>query len=167
MKKRLSLICSIVGCFLLWSQLLQAQTTIKGTVKDARDGSPVIGVTISFKGKSIGTQTNAQGQYALSVPDPKGTLIFSFIGFLTREEPINGRNAIDVNLEEDKKKLEEVVVVGYGQQKKKDITGSISSVSAKAIQEVPVTNVQQALQGRAPGIEVINNSSKPGGMSRA
>jgi len=166
MKKRLSLICSIAGCFLLWSQLLQAQTTIKGTVKDARDGSPVIGVTISVKGKSIGTQTNAEGHYSLNVPDPKGTLVFSFIGFLTKEEPINGRNAIDVNLEEDKKKLEEVVVVGYGQQKKKDITGSISSVSAKAIQEVPVTNVQQALQGRAPGIEVINNSSKPGDEPR-
>ncbi|PSL49941.1 TonB-linked SusC/RagA family outer membrane protein [Chitinophaga niastensis] len=162
MKKIFPRLCCIALC-LLFHQLSQAQSiSVEGNVL-ATDKTPLMGVTVSLKGKNTGTQTDQKGHYRLQVKDPANAmLVFTFIGFTTHEEPINGRNVISIVLEEDRKKLDEIVVVGYGSQKKKDITGSISTVSTKAIQDVPVTNPQQALQGRAPGVEVINNSSKPG-----
>ncbi|HEY0611157.1 MAG TPA: SusC/RagA family TonB-linked outer membrane protein, partial [Chitinophaga sp.] len=112
-----------------------------------------------------GTQTDQQGHFKLQA-DAQAILVFSFIGYSTQEEAIKGRSNVDVNLGEDLKKLEEVVVVGYGAQKKKDVTGSIASINAKAIQEVSVTNPQQALQGRVAGIDVLINSNKPGDEPR-
>ncbi|CAL1516383.1 TonB-dependent receptor [Chitinophaga sp. MM2321] len=162
MNKPILRTCCVALC-LLFHQLSHAQSiSIEGNV-NAKDQSPLPGVTVAIKGQSLGTQTDIKGHYKLTVKDAANTVLtFSFIGFTTREEPVKGRSIISLTLEEDQKKLEEIVVVGYGQQKKKDVTGSISSVSSKAIQDVPVTNPQQALQGRAPGVEVINNSSKPG-----
>jgi TonB-linked SusC/RagA family outer membrane protein len=149
------------------SLIIHAQTnTIQGTVKDAQSGTPLPGVTVSIKGKASGTQTDPAGHFRLQSADPQGTLVFSFIGYASQEVPINGRSNIDVQLGEDLKKLEEVVVVGYGAQKKKDVTGSIASINAKAIQEVSVTNPQQALQGRVAGIDVLINSNKPGDEPR-
>ncbi|SHL36347.1 TonB-linked outer membrane protein, SusC/RagA family [Chitinophaga jiangningensis] len=163
MKKVPRFLC-VIAC-LLFYQLSYGQSkpvVVEGNVLDAQK-SPLVGVTIAIKGKNTGTQTDPKGHYRLQIADPANvTLVFTFIGFTTHEEPLNGRTAVSVILQEDRKKLEEVVVVGYGQQKKKDVTGAISSVNSKAIQDVPVTNPQQALQGRAPGVEVINNSSKPG-----
>lgn len=155
-------------CFLCYTFAIRAQSpvTIQGKVTDAKGGAPLAGVTVSIKGKSIGTQTDVQGQYKLQVPGGQGTLVFSFIGFLSHEEVINNRSAIDVKMAEDLKKLDEIVVVGYGAQKKKDITGSIASINSQAIQEVPVTNAQQALQGRLPGVDVLANSNKPGDEPR-
>lgn len=148
------------------SFIIHAQTNaIQGTVKDAKSGTPLPGVTVSVKGKSTGTQTDQQGHFKLQA-DAQATLVFSFIGYSTQEEAIKGRSNVDVNLGEDLKKLEEVVVVGYGAQKKKDVTGSIASINAKAIQEVSVTNPQQALQGRVAGIDVLINSNKPGDEPR-
>ncbi|HEY9262176.1 TonB-dependent receptor [Chitinophaga sp.] len=164
MKKFFSRLVCMVAC-LLFHQLIMAQDntiTVEGNVLDARK-VPLPGVTVSIKGKSSGTQTDAKGHYRLLIKDPANTvLVFSFIGFTPHEEPYKGNKVMSIVLEEDRKKLEEIVVVGYGSQKKKDVTGSISSVGTKAIQDVPVTNPQQALQGRAPGVEVLNNSSKPG-----
>ncbi|ASZ09763.1 TonB-dependent receptor [Chitinophaga pendula] len=154
-------------CLLCCGSLARAQSpTIQGTVTDAKDGTPLVGVTVAVKGKSIGTQTDANGHYQLKVPDPQAILLFSFIGYAQQEHPVGGRNMLNIKLGDDQKKLEEVVVVGYGAQKKKDVTGAISSVNAASIREVPVTNAQQALQGRAPGIEVLNNSNKPGDEPR-
>ncbi|HEY0609376.1 MAG TPA: SusC/RagA family TonB-linked outer membrane protein, partial [Chitinophaga sp.] len=148
------------------SLIIHAQSkTIQGTVKDAKSGTPLPGVTVSVKGKSTGTQTDMQGQFKLQA-DPQATLVFSFIGYTTQEEPVGGRSNVDITLGEDLKKLEEVVVVGYGAQKKKDVTGSIASINSKAIQEVSVTNPQQALQGRVAGIDVLINSNKPGDEPR-
>ncbi|WP_298735889.1 TonB-dependent receptor [uncultured Chitinophaga sp.] len=156
----------------LWLLLLchslvtHAQSNIiQGTVKDAKSGTALPGVTVSVKGKSTGTQTDMQGQFKLQA-DPQATLVFSFIGYTTQEVPVSGRSNVDIQLGEDLKKLEEVVVVGYGAQKKKDVTGSIASINAKAIQEVSVTNPQQALQGRVAGIDVLINSNKPGDEPR-
>ncbi|WP_168761736.1 SusC/RagA family TonB-linked outer membrane protein [Chitinophaga polysaccharea] len=164
MKRSFSRFVCMIAC-LLFQQLTMAQgnsSTVEGNVLDAQK-TPLVGVTVSIKGRSSGTQTDAKGHYRLQVKDPaNATLVFTFIGFSSVEEPIKGRTIIPVILQEDRKKLEEIVVVGYGQQKKKDVTGAISSVGTKAIQDVPVTNPQQALQGRAPGVEVINNSAKPG-----
>jgi len=164
MKKVFSRLICMIAC-LLFYQLTQAQgtpITIEGNVLDAQK-QPLVGVTVSIKGKNAGTQSDAQGHFRLKVTDAaNAVLVFTYIGFNTYEEPVKGRAIVSVVLTEDRKKLEEIVVVGYGQQKKKDVTGSISSVGTKAIQDVPVTNPQQALQGRAPGVEVLNNSSKPG-----
>lgn len=157
------MVCT-VAC-LLFHQLIMAQDnaiTVEGNVLDAQK-VPLVGVTVSIKGKNAGTQTDVKGHYRLQVKDPaNAVLVFTFIGFAAHEEPLGGRKVVSVVLEEDRKKLEEIVVVGYGQQKKKDVTGAISSVGTKEILDVPVTNPQQALQGRAPGVEVLNNSSKPG-----
>ncbi|HVI48115.1 MAG TPA: TonB-dependent receptor [Chitinophaga sp.] len=163
MKMKISRLWCIALCLLL-HQLLQAQSVsrIEGNVY-ARDKSPLVGVTVSVKGRTVGTQTNANGHFELQLKEPAGAvLLFSFIGFTTKEEPLNGRNIVSITLDEDQKKLDEIVVVGYGQQKKKDVTGAIASVSTQAIRDVPVTNAQQALQGRTPGVDVVSNSAKPG-----
>lgn len=164
MKKIFSRLICMIAC-LLFYQLTQAQNspvTVEGNIVDAQK-LPLVGVTIAIKGKNTGTQSDANGHFKLQVKDaPNAVLIFTYVGYTSHEEPLKGRAIVSVILEEDRKKLEEIVVVGYGAQKKKDVTGAISSVGTKAIQDVPVTNPQQALQGRAPGVEVINNSSKPG-----
>ncbi len=164
MKKGFPRLLCLIACLLLYQFSLgqKKPVTVEGNVLDAQK-TPLVGVTIAVKGRNTGTQSDPNGHYKLLVADPANAiLVFTFIGYATREEPLNGRTAVSVVLGEDRKKLDEIVVVGYGQQKKKDVTGAISTVSAKSIQDVPVTNPQQALQGRAPGVEVINNSSKPG-----
>ncbi|RAJ78990.1 TonB-linked SusC/RagA family outer membrane protein [Chitinophaga dinghuensis] len=164
MKKGFPRLLCLIACLLLYQFSLAQKrpVTVEGNVLDDQK-TPLVGVTIAVKGKNTGTQSDPNGHYKLQVADPaNAVLVFTFIGYSTREEPLNNRTAVSVILAEDRKKLEEIVVVGYGQQKKKDVTGAISTVSAKSIQDVPVTNPQQALQGRAPGVEVINNSSKPG-----
>ncbi|NSL88746.1 TonB-dependent receptor [Chitinophaga sp. Mgbs1] len=162
MNKKISRLCFAALC-LLFHQLAHAQSVqVEGNVL-AKDKSPLVGVSVSIKGSSTGTQTDVQGHYKLQVKDAaNAVLTFSFIGFTTHQEPVSNRKIISIILEEDQKKLEEIVVVGYGQQKKKDVTGSIASISNKAIQDVPVTNAQQALQGRTPGVDVLANSAKPG-----
>jgi TonB-linked SusC/RagA family outer membrane protein len=165
MKNTLSKVGAILLCLLLYGTFISAQSIpIKGKVTGP-DGSPIIGASVSIKGQKNGTVTDITGTYKLQAPK-NAVLTFSFIGYLPQEVPVNGRSDIEVKLEEDQKKLDEVVVVGYGQQKKKDVTGAISSINSKTIMEVPVTNAQQALQGRTPGIDVLNNSNKPGDEPR-
>lgn len=165
MKNTLSKVGAILLCLLLYGTFINAQSIpIKGKVTGP-DGSPIIGASVSIKGQKNGTVTDISGTYKLQAPK-NAVLTFSFIGYLPQDIPVNGRSDIEVKLEEDQKKLDEVVVVGYGQQKKKDVTGAISSINSKTIMEVPVTNAQQALQGRTPGIDVLNNSNKPGDEPR-
>ena len=138
-----------------------AAVGITGRVTDAQgDGLP--GVTVLLRGTTTGSTTNAEGNYSLDVPDRSGTLVFSSIGYVTREEPVGNRSVIDVTLAADTKALEEVVVVGYGEQKRSDLTGAVSSVSAKDIQRLAVPTLNQAIQGRAPGVYVTRNSGAPG-----
>lgn len=161
MKNTLSKTGAILLCLLLYGTFISAQSIpIRGKVTGP-DGNAIIGASVSVKGQKTGTVTDVTGSYKLQAPK-NAVLTFSFIGFLPQDVPVNGRSDIEVKLAEDQKKLDEVVVVGYGQQKKKDVTGAISSINSKTIMEVPVTNAQQALQGRTPGIDVLNNSNKPG-----
>jgi TonB-linked SusC/RagA family outer membrane protein len=165
MKNTLSKAGALLLCLLLYGTFMSAQSIpIKGKVTGP-DGSPIIGASVSVKGQKSGTVTDVSGLYKLQAPKD-AVLTISFIGYLPQEIPVNGRADIEVKLAEDQKKLDEVVVVGYGQQRKKDITGAISSINSKTIMEVPVTNAQQALQGRTPGIDVLNNSNKPGDEPR-
>ena len=134
---------------------------ITGKVTSA-NGDILPGVTVLLKGTTNGTATDLNGVYTLSVPEQAGTLIFSFIGYVTQEKTFAGPGPINVTMADDAKALEEVVVVGYGTQQKSQVTGAISSISAKEINELPITSAQQALQGRAPGVEVLSGGNRPG-----
>ena len=146
---------------LLFATMLNAQTRqISGKVTSK--GEPLPGVSVRLKGTTIGITTGADGGYSLSVPENGGTLVFSFLGFVSLEKTFSNAGSVNVSLIEDAKSLEEVVVVGYGTQSKSQVTGAISSVSAKEISELPITNAQQALQGRAAGVEVLSSGNRPG-----
>ncbi|RPE12970.1 TonB-dependent receptor [Chitinophaga lutea] len=136
------------------------QKTVTGKVR-ADDGGTLIGVSVAIKGTTTGTTTNASGEYRLEVPSSGATLVFTMMGYLKQEQAADG-GRLDVVLKTDPKALEEVVVVGYGTQKRSDVTGSIFTVSSKKIQEVPVTNAAAALQGRVPGVLVDKGGNRPG-----
>lgn len=139
-----------------WAQ----ETQVSGTVYD-ETGQPLPGATILVKGTTVGTTSDLDGKYSISSPSD-GTLIFSFIGYNPIEIVVGNQTIIDVNLTPDLADLEEVVVVGYGTAKKSQLTGAISSVGSKEIQELPITDARQALQGRAAGVDVTQPGSKPG-----
>jgi TonB-linked SusC/RagA family outer membrane protein len=141
------------------SNLVNWEITGKVT-SDAGEALP--GVTVLLKGTTNGTATDMNGSFSLSVPEQSGTLVVSFIGYVTQEKPFTGPGPINIILQVDAKTLEEVVVVGYGTQQKSQVTGAISSISAKEISELPITSPQQALQGRAAGVEVLNSGNRPG-----
>ncbi len=138
-----------------------ADAVIQGKVTSAK-GEPLPGVTVVLKGTTNGATTDVDGSYSLRLSQASGTLVFSFIGFIAKEVEINGKTILNVVLQEDTKALEEVVVVGYGTQKKSDITGAVGSVKAEEIKEVPVTSAAQALQGRIAGVNVTMAGTKPG-----
>ena len=141
---------------------LEVQQTkkITGTVSDAM--GPVIGASVVIKGTSNGVATDFDGNFTLQAKQGQ-TLVISYIGYLTKEIKIDGRTNYQITLEEDKKMLDEVVVVGYGTMKRSDLTGSVSSIDEKAIKQGVNTNVEQAMQGRIAGVQVTQNSGAPGG----
>lgn len=148
---------------LLLSAGLSAQThTVTGVVKDGADGLSIPGATVLEKGTLNGTVTDIDGKYSLKVSGSQSTLQFSFTGYETRIVPIEGRQVIDVVLNTVNTRLEEVVVIGYGTQKKKVVTGAIASVNASEISAMPNLRAEQALQGRTAGVQVTNLSGQPG-----
>ena len=134
---------------------------VSGIVKDA-NGAGINGASVNVKGSSIGTITDSAGRYSLNVPGPNATLIFSSVGIGNIERSVQSKRTINVTLAATASSLDEVVVVGYGTQKKRDITGAITSVSAKQIQERQAVTLEDALQGQAAGLFVINNAGEPG-----
>ncbi len=160
MTKRLLRLLGVVQ-FLLLAGLAMAQNiTVKGRVlKD--DGQPVQKASVLVKGTTNGTTTDDNGGFTISVPG-NGTLVISAVDFLSQEVKVNNRTNLSVKLLAADKSLEGVVVIGYGTQRRRDVTGSVASVNEKALREVPVANLQQALQGRAAGLEVQRVGTKPG-----
>jgi TonB-linked SusC/RagA family outer membrane protein len=143
--------------------LLYAQTrVVKGKVTDANDGTTLPGVNVIVKGSSMGTATDANGNYSITA-DANDVLIFSYIGYATAEFPVGNRDVVDVSLSLDVQSLNEIVVVGYGTQRKIETTGAIASVKAEEITQTPVSNVAQGLQARVSGVQVVQNSAAPGG----
>ena len=140
----------------------QLKKSVSGAVKDS-NGEPLPGVSVIIKGTTNGTVTNADGEYSLSnIPDD-AILLFSFVGMRTQEIPVAGQTAINIVMEEDAIGIEEVVAIGYGTQKKVNLTGSVSTISfADEIENRPVTDASQALSGKTPGIWVSQNSGLPG-----
>ncbi len=153
---------SLMLAFLFCSMQSVAQVT--GTV-NGDDGTSLPGVSVVVKGTTTGTTTDADGKYSIVAP-ANSTLTFSFVGYVTEEINIGNRNVIDVTLGTDAAALEEVVVIGYGTQKKSQLTGAISTVKAQDIKDLPIENTQQALQGRVAGVDVMQAGSKPGTQPR-
>lgn len=149
-------------CFLLLSIITYSQNNfnVKGTVTD-QGGKPLEGVTVSVKGTSIATATKADGTFELNAPSATSTLVFSSVGYASLEFALARKSQISVSLGSEATSLEDVVVVGYGTQKKSDVTGALSRITAEAIQERPAQNVLQAIQGKAAGVQVSSNF-KPG-----
>ena len=137
---------------------------VKGVVVDA-SGSPLPGVSIVVKNTTKGASTDFDGNFTISNVQKGETLVFSFIGYNTKEFLVNNANFINVTLSEDTQSLEEVVVIGYGTQKKSVVTGAISSVKAEELENLPVERVEQALQGRVSGVVIAANSGQPGSAS--
>ena len=135
---------------------------VKGKVADD-SGQPLPGVSIILKGSSTGTVSDSEGNFALNVPENGNQiLVFSFVGYLSREIPVGNQTNYDIKLTVDSKALEEVVVVGYGTQRKRDITSAVSVISMDDIGEVPKSNVTRMLQGQAPGVIIKQKSGTPG-----
>ena len=132
---------------------------VSGTVKDV-NGLGIPGVTIQLVGTTQGTTTDLDGKFQISMK--AGTLKFSYIGFVTQEVVVTNQSLINITLAEQVQALNEVVVVGYGTQKKKDLTTAVATVGEKEITERPIVSATQALQGKAAGVQVVSPSGKPG-----
>ena len=130
------------------------QQVVSGVVVDATSGETLPGVNVMVKGTGTGTVTNIEGEYSLEVPGPESVLVFSFVGYTSQEITVGNQGVVDVSLEQDAAQLEEVVVVGYGTQKKSDLTGSVVRVSMDERKFQPVTNISQALSGAAAGVNI-------------
>src|SRR5690606_2684739 len=126
-------------------------------------GNPLEGVTVSIKGGRAATTTDGEGNYQISLPNGSNVLLFSILGFEAVEQSIGTQNMVNVSLKASVSDLDEVVVVGYGTQRREDVTGSISSISESEIKNVVITSADQALQGRAAGVQMTQTSSAPGG----
>jgi TonB-dependent starch-binding outer membrane protein SusC len=137
------------------------QVSIGGIITDQK-GAPLTGVTVAVKGSTIGTLTDVNGKYSISNVPQNATLVFSFVGMKAQEILIEGRTQINVILNEEAIGLEEVVVVGYGTQKKVNLTGSVASISVEELVDKPVATTSQALAGLVPGLSVVQTSGRPG-----
>ena len=160
--KRLSL--SLALLLMLSSAVLAQERVVSGTVKDENgDGMP--GVNILVKGTASGTASDADGKFSINVPGNEAVLVFTFIGYGTKEVSVGSRTSVDEVMAPDQTSLDEVVVTGYGVDKRREITGAVSTVKAKDLTVTPTGNVEQMLQGRVPGVTVISNG-QPGTTSQ-
>lgn len=155
-------ISQIVACSFL--AMLPAGTyaqskTIHGVVKDA-NGETIIGASVGQKGTKNATVTNLDGEFSISVPD-NAVLEISYIGYNNQRVAVNGKSSLEIVMTEDVHKLNELVVVGYGVMKKKDLTGAVGSLAAKDMENSPVANIGQAIQGKIAGLQVVD-AGKPG-----
>ncbi|WP_461040587.1 SusC/RagA family TonB-linked outer membrane protein [Spirosoma harenae] len=146
----------VMYCLITTAWAKVADQPITGTVRDEK-GDPLVGVNIQIKGTTRGTASDARGTYRIDVPNANSVLVFSYIGYKRQEITVGNQSSINVSLESDAGSLEEVVVVGYGTQKRSSLTGAVSTVTPKEITALPVPNVASALQGRVPGVSVVNN----------
>ena len=156
---RRKLVCAFVALFCLAIPLAAQDTMISGTVVDDT-GASLPGVNILVKGSTTGATTDVDGKYSLRVPTG-GTLVFSFIGYVTKEVLVGNQTTIDVTLQSDVTTLSELVVVGYGVQKKEDITGAVAVVSSEVFDSRPNSQFGNLIAGKTAGVQVISPSGKP------
>ncbi|MFR9166421.1 MAG: SusC/RagA family TonB-linked outer membrane protein [Dysgonomonas sp.] len=159
-KQKTSIIWLLIVFLSMVSFTAAAQNiTLSGQVTD-KGGLAVIGASVAQKGTTNGVMTDLDGNYTISVPKD-ATIVFSYIGMVTQDVKVDGRSVINVVLQDEAVALDDVVVIGYGVQKRRDLTGSISSVTAEDIAVAPVSNVAQALQGRMPGVSIVSMDGRP------
>ena len=137
-----------------------AQQKVSGHVTDAT-GEPLIGVSVTIKGTSTGTVTDFEGNYTLPSVTSSTQIQFSYIGYLTKNITVGNKSTIDVTMEEDNAALDEVVVIGYQTVRRRDLTGSVASVSGKTIASAPVADLSQALQGKLAGVNIVSQDGRP------
>lgn len=158
------LLVKIFSVLMLISSLAWAQErTVTGRVTSSEDGSGLPGVNVVLKGTTTGSITDTDGNYRISVPSTGGTLVFSFVGFVSQEVEIGSRSVVDVQLASDVTQLSEVVVTGYGVQEKRTLSGSIASVKGDVLENLPVQSVDRGIQGRLAGVQIAASSGQPGG----
>lgn len=150
----------LLFCFPCFTTLYAQSFTVTGTVSDAQGGIP--GANVTVKGSTVGTVTDLDGKFSLNAPSSKSVLVVSYIGYTTQEVAINNQKTLNIKLIEDSKSLDEVVVVGYGVQKKSHLTGSVSKMDIGNITDIPVSRVDQALQGKIAGVNIQNTTSEVG-----
>ena len=164
---RAAVALALAVCFLTSAYTSDALAQeVQGTVTGAETGEPLAGVNVVIQGTTQGTVTNSDGQYELELPSDEVALVFSFIGYITQEVPVVGRDQIDVVLEVDVAGLEEVVVVGYGTQQRVNLTGSVGVTNSDRIEGRPVSNVGEALQGVVPNLNVTVTDGDPSSPPR-
>lgn len=157
---RIRVCCLIFGIILLFGvQSISAQNTISGTISDSQ--GPLPGVNVLVKGTTTGGFSDFDGNYSIDTPEDATTLVFSYIGYSTQEVAIDGRSSINVTMLEDSQTLREVVVVGYGVQRKADLTGAIGSIGSAEIISKPITSPDQVLGGTIAGVNITNRSGDP------
>ena len=142
-------------------KVLKKQEFIEGTVMD-KDGNPLPGANVVEKGTTNGVTADFDGNFSIEVADENAVLVISYIGFATQEVALAGRTTLNIQLQESTAGLDEVVIVGYGQVRKKDLTGSVSSVAGDDLENLPASRLDQALQGRAAGVNVTSVNGAPG-----
>jgi len=152
----------VLGCLMLTSTSWSQDLTISGTITDQLEGIPLSGATIVVKGTYNGAISDFDGNYTLDGVQNGAVLVFDYLGYRTKEITVSGSGPINVQLEEDLATLDQVVVTGYGSQKKKEITGAVGIVSAETIQDLKPTRIEQALQGQVAGVQISSASGSPG-----
>ena len=161
-KRVLTQLAILLLC-VIYAQICFAQNkTITGKITDAKDTAGIVGASVTVKGSKIGVQTTADGTFSITVPENTTTLIISSVGYATREIEISGRSSIDVDLTSSGGNLNEIVVIGYGTARKKDLTGSVASVQAKDFNQGIVVAPDQLLQNKVAGLEITSASGQPG-----
>ncbi len=148
--------------FICYSIASSSQINVTGKVTDGKDNSPLIGASVVEKGSSNGVSTDFEGNFSLAVASNNAVLVFSYLGYITKEIKLEGLSSIEVTLDEDIQILDQVVVVGYGVQKKRDVSASISSLKGKEVEKIATSNIEQALQGKISGVYVSPSSGNPG-----
>ena len=163
MEKRLLLkpYVLLLSLFALLSFSVTAQT-ITGVVTGIDNNEPLMGVSVLVKGANKGTSTNKKGEFTIVVPNNKAVLSFSYAGYLSQEQAVGSRTFLNISLVKDSKALDEVVVIGYGEIKKSDLTGSVSRLKAEGNEDKPITSIDQLIQGRTSGVQITQNSGAPG-----
>ena len=135
--------------------------TVSGTITDASNKQALVGAAVSVEGTTIGTSSDLQGKYTLQVP-ANGVLEVQYLGYTSQKIKINSRTTINISLTQDNVKVDEVVVIGYGSVAKSDLTGSVSTVKMSEIADAPVSSIDQALQGRVAGADIMSTTGEPG-----
>lgn len=160
--KRIGGMFCLILCLVLMNGTLYSQNnTVKGVVTDASNNDPLPGVNIIIKGTQNGVVTDMDGKYQITVSSSDAVLQFSSIGYMNEETAIAGRSTIDMTLSPDVASIDEVVVIGYGTAKRKDLTGSIATMSGEKLEKIPIANAAEAIQGRLPGVRVLTTDGSP------